>query len=101
MPLIRSAIAGLKLNGVRKLKVRALLVAGALIISYGSFWSFQEKFATWNSRVVDHLVRLQPRFTPAPASGEPAVILVDPVSAFGALLTSKACDTSIGTWSNK
>ena len=60
-----------------KIKIRALLIVGALIVTYASQALYQEKFGAWNSRIIDHLFSARSRIKPMLASADDRVIHVD------------------------
>jgi len=67
----------LKFADTRKFKLRALLVLGALLVSYGCFRVYPEAFELWNSQIVDRLILLRPKM-PAPSlPSNPSPVFVD------------------------
>jgi len=49
----------------------------ALIISYGCFWLYPEKFRIWNLQITDRLSIWQPGINPTVSSGSSPIIVVD------------------------
>jgi sigma-B regulation protein RsbU (phosphoserine phosphatase) len=60
-----------------KLQVRALLVIGALVISYACYALYEKTFETWNSRIIDRLFVLRTNLKPTSSLPENTVIHVD------------------------
>ncbi len=65
------------LIGNRKLRLRLLSAMAALIVSYGSFWLYPEKFNLWNMQITDRLAVWRPEKHPAAAADSSPVELVD------------------------
>ena len=61
----------------RKLQTRTLLVLVALIVSYIIYGLFQEKFAIWDSKILDRLFVLRTKLSPIKTNQPDAVIHID------------------------
>ena len=61
----------------RKLQTRILLALGALIVGHLVYGMFQEKFKTWDSRIIDRLFVLRPQVNPAKQHHTDAIVHID------------------------
>jgi serine phosphatase RsbU (regulator of sigma subunit)/CHASE2 domain-containing sensor protein len=67
----------LKASLKRKLQTRILLALGALIVGHLVYGVFEEKFKTWESRIIDRLFVLRPQVNPAKQYHADAIVHID------------------------
>ena len=61
----------------RKLQTRVLLALSALIVGHIAYGVFQEKFKTWDSRIIDRLFVLRPQVNPIEQPHADAIVHID------------------------
>ena len=61
----------------RKLQTRILLALSALIVGHIFYGVFQEKFKTWDTRIIDRLFVLRPQVNPIKQHHTDAIVHID------------------------